>query len=278
FEPLGLSHSFFAAPDVMTRRFAVGHNRREDGMLSVSRLWRGPRCRNPGGGLASSVSDQLRWARFHLGDGCSESGARVLPAEMLHRMKEPTAVLRGSSLGDAIGISWFLRDVDGVRTVGHGGSAIGQFAELLIVPERDFAVVSMSNAGPDGIPFNQAVVRWTLLNYLGITERDQEPLAYDEAEARKVVGHYENDAMTVTIAIDGAGLMLECLLKPEVRAGLDTDPGPDYPPTGIGLLPGNGDEYIVIDGGLKGLRGFFTRDASGTVVGIDLAGRLFNRI
>jgi hypothetical protein len=197
---------------------------------------------------------------------------------MLHRMKEPTAVLRGSSLGDAIGISWFLRDVDGVRTVGHGGSAIGQFAELLIVPERDFAVVSMSNAGPDGIPFNQAVVRWTLLNYLGITERDQEPLAYDEAEARKVVGHYENDAMTVTIAIDGAGLMLECLLKPEVRAGLDTDPGPDYPPTGIGLLPGNGDEYIVIDGGLKGLRGFFTRDASGTVVGIDLAGRLFNRI
>jgi CubicO group peptidase (beta-lactamase class C family) len=33
FEPLGLSHSFFAPGDVMTRRFAVGHN--------------GPRGRNP---------------------------------------------------------------------------------------------------------------------------------------------------------------------------------------------------------------------------------------
>ena len=44
-KPLGLSHSFFAPFDVMTRRFAVGHNRGEDGMLSVSRVWRGPRCR-----------------------------------------------------------------------------------------------------------------------------------------------------------------------------------------------------------------------------------------
>jgi hypothetical protein len=29
---------------------------------------------------------------------------------------------------------------------------------------------------------------------------------------------------------------------------------------------------------LKGLRGFFTRDDTGAVVGIDLAGRLFKRV
>ena len=80
------------------------------------------------------MADQLRWARFHLGDGRAESGVRVLPAEVLHRMKEPTGALRGSNLGDVIGIGWFLHDVDGVRTVGHGGSANGQFAELLTVP------------------------------------------------------------------------------------------------------------------------------------------------
>jgi CubicO group peptidase (beta-lactamase class C family) len=278
FEPLGLSHSFFAAHDALTRRFAVGHNREEDGVLSISQTWRGPRCRNPGGGLASSVSDQLRWARFHLGDGRAESGVKVLPTELLRRMKEPTAMLQSSNLGDAIGIGWFLRDVDGVRTVGHSGSAIGQFAELLTVPERGFAVVSLSNAGPDGIPFNQAVVRWALETYLGVTERDQEPLPYDETQARQVTGHYENDAMTLAIGTNGAELTFECLLKPEIRAGLDTDPGPDYPPAAIGLLPGDGDEYIVIDGGLKGLRGFFTRDKTGVVVGVDVAGRLFNRI
>src|SRR5205085_2867116 len=153
--------------------------------------------------------DLLRWARFHLGDGRAESGARVLPAEVLLRMKEPTAKLRASNLGDAIGIGWFLHDVDGVRTVGHAGSAIGQFAELLTVPERGFAVVAVSSAGPVGSPSNKAVVRWALETYLGVTDRDPEPLLYDEARAREVVGSYENDAMTLTIGTDEAGLRLD---------------------------------------------------------------------
>jgi CubicO group peptidase (beta-lactamase class C family) len=278
FEPLGLSHSFFARNDVMTRRFAVGHNRSEDGTLSIARLLRRSRGDNPGGGIASSVADQLRWARFHLGDGRAESGVRVLPAEVLHRMKEPTVALRGSTLGDALGIGWFLRDVDGVRTVGHGGSANGQFAELLTVPERDFAVVALSNAGPNGIPFNQAVVRWALQTYLGVTDRDPEPLPYDEARAREVVGSYEIDAMTLTIGTDGAGLTLEVLIKPEIRAAADTELPPDHAPFDLGLLPGDADEYIITSGAFKGQRGFFTRDESGAVVGVDLAGRLFNRV
>jgi len=185
--------------------------------------------------------------------------------------------LRGSNLGDAFGIGWFLRDVDGVRTVGHGGSGHGQFAELLTVPERDFAVVTLANAGPDGIPFNQAVVRWALQTYLGLTDRDPEPLPYDQARASEVVGNYENEAMTLNIRTNGAALTFETRLKPEVRAALDTDPGPDHAPAEFGLL-GGADEYIITSGALKGLRGFFTRDKSAAVVGIDIAGRLFNRV
>jgi CubicO group peptidase (beta-lactamase class C family) len=278
FEPLGLSHSFFAPEDVMTRRFAVGHNPGEDGALSVARLWRGPRFRNPGGGLASSVADQLRWARFHLDDGRSESGTQVLPTVLLRRMKEATVALRGSTLGDALGIGWFLRDVDGVRTVGHGGSANGQFAEFLTVPEHGFAVVAMSNAGPDGIPFNQAVVRWALEAYLGVVDQDPEPIPYDEARAREVVGSYDIDVMRLVIATNGAGLTLEVGIKPEIRASWDGEMPPDYEPADIGLLPGETDEYIITEGGLKGQRGFFTRDESGTVVGVDLAGRIFSRV
>ncbi|MFC4590271.1 serine hydrolase domain-containing protein [Sphaerisporangium corydalis] len=279
FEPLGLANSFFAQGDVMTRRFAVGHDREQDGTLSVSRPWKHWRGDNPGGGLASSVADQLRWARFHLGDGRAEDGARVLPAELVRRMKEPTAELRASSLGDALGIGWFLREVDGVRTAGHGGSANGQFAELLTVPERGFAVVAVSNAGPDeGLAFNRAAVRWALAHYLGVVDRDPEPVPYDPARARELVGRYENEMMTLTIATDGAGLTIECGIKPEVRAAMDTELPPDLPPAAVGLLPGGTDEYIVTAGGLEGQRGFFTRDAAGAVVGVDLAGRLAGRV
>jgi CubicO group peptidase (beta-lactamase class C family) len=277
-EPLGLSHSFYSAGDVMTRRFAVGHNPDEDGTLSVARLWKRWRANNPGGGLMSSVADQIRWARFHLGDGRGERDARILPAEVLHRMRQPTAELRGSTLGDAFGICWFLRDVDGVRTVGHGGSAHGQFAELLTVPERDFAVVSLANAGPNGIPFNRAVVRWALEHYLGVADRDPQPLPYDPARAREVAGRYDNDAMTLVIAAGPTGMTLEVGIKPEIRAASDSEMPPDYAPAAMGLLPGEGDEYIITEGGLQGQRGFFTRDEGGAIVGIDLAGRLSSRV
>ncbi len=278
-EPLGMSHSFYAAGDAMTRRFAVGHNPGQHGTLSVARLWKHWRGNNPGAGLASSVADQLRWARFHLGDGRAAGGGRViLPAEVLQRMQEPTVALRGSALGDAIGIGWFLRDVEGVRTVGHGGSANGQFAELLTVPERDFAVVSLSNAGPDGIPFNQAVVRWALRSYLGVIDRDPEPTPHDEARAQAIIGRYDTDVMTLIIANGETGLALGVGIKPEVRAASDSEMPPDYAPAAIGLLPGDTDEYIVTEGGLKGQRGFFTRDERGAAVGVDLAGRLFKRV
>jgi hypothetical protein len=150
--------------------------------------------------------------------------------------------------------------------------------EFLTVPERGFAVVALSNAGPGGIPFNQAVVRWALRTYLGVTDRDPEPIPYDEARAREVVGRYDIDVMTFVIALDEADLTLEVGIKPEVRTAADGEMPPDYAPAAIGLLPGNADEYIITEGGLKGQRGFFTRDESGTVVGVDLAGRLFQRV
>jgi CubicO group peptidase (beta-lactamase class C family) len=279
FDPLGLSHTFFFAADVMTRRFAVGHNLGQDGALSVARQWKDTRANNPGGDAASSVSDLLRWARFHLGDGRAGRGARVLPAAVLAQMRQPTVELRGSSLGDALGIGWFLRDIGGVRAAGHDGSSNGQFASLLLVPDRAFAVAALSNAGPDGgLAVNQAVVRWALQHYLGVAERDPQPLPYDPARAAEIAGSYENDMMTLTFRTDGAALTVECAIKPEIRAATGTELPPDMPPAGLGLLPGDTDEYIITSGGLKGQRGFFTRDHNGQITAADLAGRAFIRV
>ena len=268
FEPARPGQQRLHAGAAITRRFSVGHNLAE-GTLKVARTWKDTRGNNPGGGLVSSVSDQLRWARFHLGGG----------SDLARRMQQPTVKLRGSSLGDAVGLAWFLRDTGGVRTVGHGGSTNGQFADLLLVPERDFAVTVMSNAGPDsGLALNQAVVRWALEHYLGVAERDPEPLPYDAERAGEIAGHYENEFMTLIIDTDGAVLTVECRIKPEIRAAAEAELPPDLPPAGLGLLPGSGDDYIVTDGGLTGQRGYLTRDASGAIIGADLAGRLFARV
>jgi CubicO group peptidase (beta-lactamase class C family) len=278
FEPLGMAQSTYSLNAAMVQRFAVGHNADDEGNLVGARQWKDNRANNPGGGIASSVADQLRLARFHLGDGRAPDGTPLLSTELLDRMKEPTVELRGTSLGDALGICWFLRDVGGVRTVGHGGSANGQFAELLLVPERNLAIAVASNANPGGIPANQAIVRWALETYLGVVEADPEPLPYDAARAAEIVGRYENDAMTVDIAADGSALTIECLIKPEIRAASDRELPQDLEPAGFGLLPGDSDDYIVTDGALAGQRGFFTRDGSGAIVAVDLAGRKFDRV
>jgi hypothetical protein len=95
------------------------------------------------------------------------------------------------------------------------------------------------------------VIRWALQDYLGITDRDPEPLPFDEARAREVTGRYENEVMTFTVGIDGAApgigqrmaLRMEVRIKPEIRAAADKEPPPDPAPFEVGLLPR--DEYIV---------------------------------
>ncbi|MEY9872549.1 CubicO group peptidase (beta-lactamase class C family) [Streptacidiphilus sp. MAP12-33] len=266
--PLGLHETAYFTDQVMTRRFACGHNADQDGTPVVARQWKDSRGNNPGGGIAATVADQLRWGRFHLGE-----------SELVKQMQTPTVDLRGSTLGDAFGVCWFLRDVDGTATVGHGGSGNGQFAELLIVPGRDFVVSVMSNGGPGGVAFNREVVQFALEHYLGVLDRDPEPVPYDHAQVAPIVGVYETEILTLTIrAEEGAQApLLEVVIKPEIRAASEKEVPADYPPFPFGLLPGAGDEYIVTGGAMKGQRGFLTRDASGAVIGVDLAGRLFGR-
>lgn len=276
--PLGLTNSFFALDDILARPHAVGHNADEQGKLSVAQVLKYSRAENPGGGLASSVTDLMRWAQFHMGDGRAESGEQALPTQALKAMQEPTVELKGSSLGDAIGIGWFLRDINGIKTVGHSGSGNGQFADLLMVPSRHFAVVALCNAGPNGLQFNQAVLQWTLQHSLGLFESAPKPLPYDRRRAEEVAGTYENAIQVVTIASSGKKLTIAAGIKPEVRGASEKELPVDYPPAPMGLLPGDKDEYIVTGGGMKGQRGYFIRDEHGMITGLDIGGRAFTKV
>src|SRR6185312_8756333 len=92
---LGQRDSYLRAADVMTRRFVVGHLQGEGGELRVARPWQLARNNNPAGGVVSTLADQLTWARFHLGDGTSSAGTRVLSAEAVAAMREPTVEVAG---------------------------------------------------------------------------------------------------------------------------------------------------------------------------------------
>ncbi|MEU5155231.1 serine hydrolase domain-containing protein [Glycomyces sp. NPDC021274] len=276
FKPLGLENSTFFAAEAMTRKFSLGHSVTADGTTVVP-TWKVHRSQNPGGGGASTARDLVRWARFHLGDGRAESGERIVSAEALQAMRRQTVELRGSSLGDGFGICWFLREIDGAATFAHGGSSVGQFADFIAVPEHDFAIAVVTNAEPGGTPCNLAVIRWALEHYLGLVDRDPEPVAFDRERAAGIIGDYEVDMMVVSVVDEGDYLSLAACIRPELRVDSPEMPA-DCEPAHMGFLHEDGDDYIVTEGPLQGQRGYFARDERGEVTAIDLAGRQFRRV
>ncbi len=277
FEPLGMNRSYYLAKEIMTYRFAQGHKQNADGSIEVTRPWELGRYGNPMGGAVTTVADQLTWARFHMGDGTARDGTRVLSEAMLKRMQQPTVECPGNALGDAVGISWLLRDVEGLRVVAHGGDTAGQHSTFEMVPDRRFAVTSLTNCGPNGGEFGERITRWAFEAYLGVEVNDPEPLRLDDEALAEFTGRYETIAAIADLTADDGLLIIDVTIRPEVLEQLGEE-ADDEPPIPIGILPGDGDRYIVPDGPAKGMKGYFTRGDDGRINGIHLGGRYAERV
>jgi hypothetical protein len=156
---------------------------------------------------------------------------------------------------------------------------IGQLSEFVMVPERGFAVATLTNCSPDGALFNDELLKWALEAYLGVIDRDPEPVTLGEDALAAYTGRFETIAVWLDIVIEEGHLVLNPEVKPDylkklIAAGED-EPEPE--PIPLGLLPGEGDRYIVIDGPAKGMKGYFVRGESGGVDGIHVGGRLATR-
>jgi hypothetical protein len=276
-----MDHTFFFPNEIMTRRFAVGHTKADDGTISVARPWAMPRGNAPAGGISANARDQLTWAKFHLGDGTAPDGTRLLSKELLELMKQPTADMRGSAIGDYVGISWLLKDVQGVRVVEHGGTTNGQYSHFTMVPERNFAFISMTNCGPNGAQLNNQLEAWAFEHFLGIHDVEPEQLVLGEDALTAYAGSYETIAATVEITPNEGRLDAKVALKPDFAAMLreqGEDVPDEQPPIPLAIIAGDGDPYIVSDGPAKGMKGYFSRDTDGRVDGVHLGGRLATRV
>ena len=282
YEPIGLDMTFFFPVDVMSRRFAAGHRQTPDEKIEVARPWALGRASSPAGGfgVSSTIGDQLKWARFHLGAGTGKGGKLVLSKELLDLMKKPTYAIAGSALGDHVAISWFLEDVDGVQTCSHGGDVIGQHSSFVMVPERDFAVAVLTNCDGSGTQLKEQAVKWALEAFLGVIQKDPEPIVASDEVLAQYTGTYETVAAMADITAEDGRLILNVTIKPEAAKELfeKEEDIPEQPPIPLGLLDGPGDRYIVADGVAKGMRGYFARGEDGKVEAVHVGGRLATRV
>ena len=270
FAPLGLERNSFFADQIMTEEFAVGHTASPDdptGPPVVVTEWALPRAVNPAGGVISSVTDQLRYARFHLGDGTVD-GAQVLEAETLHAMQRPLGP--GGTLGadvlDGVGVDWLLTTRGGERIVMHGGSTNGQQSSFLMAPNHGFAVTILTNSESGAILAEEAA-GWALELFLGVEEPSPAPIDVAPERRAEYAGEFSAtpDAVISVAAGDG-GLSLS------VTQGGAATPALEGPLTIVG------EDLAAFDvGGLLSLSDF-VRDDAGAVAWLRFSGRLYPRV
>ena len=265
-EPLDLQDTLFFSRDLVTRRFAVDHQRLQDGGTNLLPFGF-PRATNPVGGLATTTRDLIAWARFHLGDGDS-----LLTPELARRMHEPTVEAPGWSQGDAVGISWLLSDVAGLRVVGHGGATLGQLSLFKIVPERGFALVSCTNCSPVGAAFNERIMQWAWETLLDSPIPEPETSARTADEIEPYCGRYETVANLIDVTPNGNGVSLLVTDRPEVLAELGADLEQE-PPVPFLFRAGHADRIVCTTPPYRGSTGFFVRDESGRVTAVNAFGR-----
>lgn len=270
FAPLGMTMSFFFTEEMMTHRFAVGHIVTPEA-TKVATPWALARSAHPAGGVTSTVRDMLRYARFHLNGGRTESGEQLLQPATIAGMQafQSTA----GSMADAVGISWMLNDLGGVRLVSHGGATNGQIAQLTLVPERNFALVILTNA-QRGREVTRDLGNWALTHYLGLQQPTLHYQTLTEAELQPYTGYYKAQLSEVEVTSANGGLVLQIIPQggfPEK----DSPAGPTPPPAPAAFFAK--DRVIITDGPSKESKCEFIRNEQGEVVWFRVGGRVHRR-
>ncbi|HEU4740669.1 MAG TPA: serine hydrolase domain-containing protein [Meiothermus sp.] len=269
-QPLGLGHSFFFPEEVMVHRFAVGHLP-INGEPRIAHPWALARNANAVGGLSSTVRDLLRYARFHLNGGKTEGSEQILSPESVAAMQIPQV---SAADRQQMGLSWFLREVNGVRIVSHGGATNGQMASLWFVPARRFAFAILTNHHYGGL-LNNEVGKWARENLLGMREPTREPVPARPEQFSQYAGRYLEGAMGNRIDLEPHDGGLVFRFAAGDRSGITDTPADLPPPMKVGML--EPDWLTLTDGPGKGALLEFLRDENGQIEWVRYSSRVYRR-
>jgi CubicO group peptidase (beta-lactamase class C family) len=136
--PAGMPNSTFLLADVPSDRLAVPHLRSPE--MKVNPVYPYHRADAPASFLHATVLDMCRW-------GVTNLQRSLLPPASYDLMWTPVAEwgYPRPSMYEEIGLGWTLGHYKDVRTVSHGGMGFGWTDFLLILPEKGYAAVVLSN-------------------------------------------------------------------------------------------------------------------------------------
>jgi CubicO group peptidase (beta-lactamase class C family) len=284
-DPLKMNSTYYFSDQIIGSNVAASHDNDEAGQPVVNKeFWYFPRSCHSTGGLMSTVMDQLRYLKFHLGDGKGPDGTQLLKPESLAAMRSNPGA--GGTLQvelTGMGVTWMLRpSIDNVTRknvtiVQHGGTWAGQHSGFFLVPEKHFAMTVLTNSEGGTQLLNDLYARDSVLNgFAGVSNLPATRTAPDLSPyVGQYIGHETDLSGEVApITVDWkagdkqlVGTMVSGDDPPEKIgfAFYDSDSGPDY---GLDLDENNKE---------TGTRSDFIRGPDGKIAWFRSHGRLYRR-
>jgi CubicO group peptidase (beta-lactamase class C family) len=276
-DPVGMADTYYYSDAIIGYNIAAGHDVAAGNGVApvVPSLWTLPRSMNPFGGAISTVSDQLKYARFHLGDGTGAHGKKVMSQAALQAMRSnpgPGGTLMVEL--DGMGVSWSIRPTaEGPKVIQHGGDVPGQHSGMLFVPERHFGMTLLTNSesGPRLVE-ELFVDHWALALFTGLHNLPATPQRLDAS----ALAPYEGQYMAQQIPYEGPSVDYPAELRAEDgKLQMILGEGPDASTRTLTFYT---TDYVFVnesDGNPLYLRANFLRDDQGHVEWLRLGGRLF---
>ena len=284
-DPLQLSSTHYFTDQIIGLNVAAPHEVVDGKPVVNLDDWAFPRSSDPTGALMSSARDQLRYARFHLGDGTAPNGSQLLNTQSLQAMRSnpgPGGTLLVELTG--MGVTWMLRpSAENVTIVQHGGTWPGQLSSFFMVPERNFAMTVLTNsAGGAQLNADLFADDWALRRFAGISNLPADPQRLSAADLEPYSGRY------MVAGIPPSGIVEQTIIEFQVGDGqldgtvvsADASGVPDEKSrTRMGLVFYRRDYGLDLGADNKPVhsRSDFVRGADGTVAWFRSHGRLYRR-
>jgi CubicO group peptidase (beta-lactamase class C family) len=157
--PLGMTSTNFSVTDMQAADdHATAYTINDNGLVIAP--FRNVDALGPAGSINSTVADMARWVQFNLNQGIVMLDTLLAPAQMAS-IHSPWMVATRESGDEELsfvnyGLGWRISSYKGHRIVYHGG-AIGAYRALvLLVPDQNIGIVSLTNYNRAQV--NQVVV------------------------------------------------------------------------------------------------------------------------
>lgn len=188
-EPVGMSSTIYKSHKKIIINGAAGYQKENDILVNAEYMGHGA------GALISTVDDLKTWYYAVVND-------KVISNK--NRKKAHTSYKLNNGNPTGYGYGWAPGQVQGYRTIGHGGGNNGYLTSTIFIPEKEIfiAVFSNCNCNPPG----ELALKLGAIALGDPFEWDE--IKMDKKNLEEYVGVYESDEDNRTVLLQNDSLML----------------------------------------------------------------------